>query len=98
MTAKKITISVPEEILDQVAAAVERGDADSISGYFTAAASHRAAAEAWVAEDVRRHGPVDPAELELARRAMLTGELIERRDPATSEYVRISASGEAAAG
>jgi hypothetical protein len=98
MTAKKITISVPEEVLDRVSAAVERGDAESISGYFTDAASRRAAADVWVAEDIRRHGPVDAEVLELARRTLLTGELIERRDPATGEFVRVGPAGEAAAG
>jgi Arc/MetJ-type ribon-helix-helix transcriptional regulator len=96
MTAKKITISVPEEVLDLVSAAVERGDAESISGYFTDAAARRTAADVWAAEDVRRHGPVPNETLELARRTLLTGELIEQREPATGEYVSVSA--EVAAG
>jgi Arc/MetJ-type ribon-helix-helix transcriptional regulator len=98
MTAKKITISVPEEVLDRVMAAVERGDAESISGYFTDAASRRTAAEAWVAEDVRRHGPVEAEVLELARRTLLTGELVEQRDPKTGGFIRVVPAGEAAAG
>lgn len=92
MTAKKITISVPEDLLDRVAAAVERGDADSVSGYFTTAASWRAAADLWVEHDVREHGPVPVDLLEEARRTLATGELIERRDPSTGEFLRINGS------
>jgi Arc/MetJ-type ribon-helix-helix transcriptional regulator len=90
MTAKKITISVPEEVLDRVAAAVERGDAESISRYFTDAAAKRTAADGWVAEDLRRRGPIADEVMNEARRTLLTGGLIERRDPETGEFVRVS--------
>ena len=91
MTAKKITISVPQEVLDRVAAAVERGDAESVSGYFTDAAARRTEADMWVAEDLRRRGPIADEVMETARRTLLSDELIERRDPRTGEFVRVSA-------
>lgn len=91
MTARKITISVPQEVLDRVAAAVERGDAESVSGYFTDAAARRTAADMWVAEDLRRRGPIADEVMETARRTLLSDELIERRDPQTGEFVRVSA-------
>jgi hypothetical protein len=97
MTAKKITISVPEEVLERVVAAVDRGDAESISGYFADSAVRRAAADVWVTEDLHRRGPIAEDVLEHARRTLVTGELIERRDPATGEIVRVGPS-ESAAG
>jgi hypothetical protein len=94
MTAKKITISVPEDVLQHVTEAIERGDAESISGYFAEAAAARAAADVWVAEDIRRRGPIPESVLAEARRTLLTGELVERRDHSTGRFVRVHAGGE----
>lgn len=98
MTVRKITISVPEEVLELVSAAVERGDAESVSGYFADAAERRAAADLWAGADLRRRGPISSEVLEEARRTLLSGELVERRDPATGSYVRVGPDGRAAAG
>ena len=38
--AKKLTISVPDEVVDEVRAAVRAGQASSVSGYVVAAVKH----------------------------------------------------------
>jgi hypothetical protein len=95
MTVRKITISVDAELVEQAARAVERGDAESVSGFFAEAAARRLRADRWVATDLERRGPLPEAALEHARRTLLTGELVERRDPDSGAYVRTGAAGAA---
>jgi hypothetical protein len=89
MTARKITISVDPALAAEAARAVERGEADSVSGFFAEAATRRVLADRWAAADLRRNGPVPAEVLEEARRTLRTGELIERRDPVSGQYVRV---------
>ena len=93
MTVRKITISVDAALAEEAARAVERGDAESVSGFFAEAAARRLRADQWIATDIERNGPVPEDALEHARRTLLTGELVERRDPDTGEYVRASSAG-----
>jgi len=65
----KITITVDDEVLSRVSAAVAAGHASSVSAYITEATEQRVAREAWAAEIDRRWGPFGPKAIAWARKA-----------------------------
>jgi Arc/MetJ-type ribon-helix-helix transcriptional regulator len=62
MTAKKIDISLPEDLYDWVRASVDTGRADSVSGLITTVLAAERARNRWLAEQEHVFGalPVDP--------------------------------------
>ena len=69
MATTKVTITLDDEVLSRVRAAVEGGQAANVSAYISEAASQRVAREARAEEIERRWGPFSPKAMAWARRA-----------------------------
>ena len=69
MSTTKITITVDDEVLSGVRAAVAAGQAPNVSAYITEAAEQRVARETWAAEIDRRWGPFSLKAMAWARKA-----------------------------
>jgi Arc/MetJ-type ribon-helix-helix transcriptional regulator len=69
MATTKVTITLDDEVLTRVRAAVESGQAANVSAYISEAASQRVAREARAEEIERRWGPFSPKAMAWARRA-----------------------------
>jgi hypothetical protein len=69
MTTTKITITVDDNVLASVRAAVDAGQAANVSAYITEAAAQRVAREARAEEIDRRWGPFSPKAMAWARKA-----------------------------
>jgi len=69
MATTKVTITLDDEVLTRVRAAVESGQAASVSAYISEAASQRVAREARAEEIERRWGPFSLKAMAWARRA-----------------------------
>lgn len=70
MTVTRITISVPEQIAVKAQRAVDSGEADSVSGYFTGLAEREpdwAAVRATLDEMIDESGGISAADREWAR-------------------------------
>jgi Arc/MetJ-type ribon-helix-helix transcriptional regulator len=66
----KITVTVPDDILDQARAAVARGAASSVSAYAAAAIAERAERERKAAAILERWGPFSDEALAWANRLL----------------------------
>lgn len=69
MPTTKITITVDDDVLAQVRAAVDAGAAANVSAYITEAAGWRASREASAEEVERRWGPFSGKSMAWARKA-----------------------------
>ncbi len=69
MATTKVTITLDDEVLTRVHAAVEGGQAANVSAYISEAASQRVAREARAEEIERRWGPFSSKAMAWARRA-----------------------------
>jgi Arc/MetJ-type ribon-helix-helix transcriptional regulator len=69
MATTKITITVDDDVLAHVRAAVNAGEAANVSAYIAEAAAQRAAREARAAEIERRWGPFSAKAMAWARKA-----------------------------
>lgn len=69
MATRKITITVDDEVLAHVRAAVDAGHAANVSAYISEATSQRAALEARATQIERRWGPFSAKAMAWARKA-----------------------------
>lgn len=69
MATTKVTITMDDDVLATVRAAVTAGEAPNVSAYITEAARRRAALAARAAEIERRWGPFSDKALAWARKA-----------------------------
>lgn len=70
MATTKITITVDDDVLAHVRAAVDAGHAANVSSYIAEAAAQRTAREDRAQEIERRWGPFSPKALAWARKAL----------------------------
>ena len=69
MATTKITITVDDNVLAGVKAAVDDGHADNVSAYITEATAQRVAREARAEQIEQRWGPFSPKAMAWARKA-----------------------------
>jgi Arc/MetJ-type ribon-helix-helix transcriptional regulator len=69
MATTKVTITLDDEVLTRVRAAVAGGEAANVSAYISEAAAQRVAREARAEEIEHRWGPFSPKAMAWARRA-----------------------------
>lgn len=67
MTTEKVTVTVPRDVLAQARAAVDAGQASSVSAYVTQAVTQRAERERRAATIAHRWGPFSDEALTWAR-------------------------------
>lgn len=69
MATTKVTITLDDNVLSQVRAAVAGGHASNVSAYISEAAAQRVGREARAGEIERRWGPFSPKAMAWARKA-----------------------------
>jgi Arc/MetJ-type ribon-helix-helix transcriptional regulator len=79
----KITVSLPDELVEQSRAAVRSGRAASVSAYVAEALrekGRRRTLADWVAEQEAEFGPITEAEMAWAQKALRDGDLTRPED------------------
>ncbi len=95
MATTKVTITLDDNVLTQVRAAVAGGHASNVSAYVSEAAAQRVGREARAGEIERRWGPFSPKTMAWARKA--AGVTPEPGDEAYLAEIETERSGRRAA-